>query len=75
MWQTPDRHDHLTGTSQASANSSKLWNRLSHGTDSALLVKVTFGPVPRESAGWCGALKAVLAIPGVTDDPAPNVSE
>ncbi len=51
VWQTPVRHDHCTGTSQASANSSKLENREFHGTVSPLRVNETCGPMPGSPAG------------------------
>jgi hypothetical protein len=43
VWQTPVRQDHFTGTSQASANSSKLWNLEFHGTVRPLRVNETLG--------------------------------
>ena len=69
------RHDHLTGTSQASANSRRLWNRGSHGTERPLRVKDIFGPTPRPPAGGWGVLGAAAAMPGVTADSVPKVSE
>ncbi len=54
MWQTPLRHDHLTGTSQASASSSRLRNAGSHGTVRLLRLNETAGPDPGCPAGRVG---------------------
>ena len=51
VWHTPVRHDHRTGTSQASANSSKLEYRESHGTVSPLRVNEIRGPAPGSPEG------------------------
>ena len=51
VWQTPVRQAHFTGTSQASANSSKLENREFHGTVRPLRVNEICGPVPGSPAG------------------------
>src|SRR5579871_2042315 len=75
MWQTPVRQDHLTGMSQASANSSRLPYCGLQGTVRPLRVKETFGPVPTLPEGGCGSTNEVLPIPGVMEDSAPNVSE
>src|ERR1700722_8586830 len=75
MWQTPVRQDHLTGTSQASANSRRLPYREPQGTERPLRVKEIFGPVPTLPEGGCGGTDAVLAIPGVMEDSTPNVSK
>src|ERR1700722_316371 len=75
MWQTPVRHDHLTGISQASAKSRRWAKRPSQGTVRPLRVKETLGPVPTSPAGGWGAREVLLAIPGVMEDPAPNTSE
>jgi hypothetical protein len=45
------RHAHRTGTSQASANSSKLWNVGSHRTLRPLRANATSGPEPGTPAG------------------------
>src|ERR1700722_8043165 len=74
MWQTPVRQDHLTGTSQASANSRRLPYCALHGAVRPLRVKETVGPVPALEGG-CGGTYVVLAIPGATADSAPNISE
>ena len=54
MWQTPIRHDHLTGISQASANSRRLPYCEFHGTVRPLRVNETFGPAPMFSEGDAG---------------------
>jgi hypothetical protein len=41
VWQTPTRHDQRTGTSQASASSSRLWNLGSHATVRPARAKAT----------------------------------
>src|SRR5580698_2317987 len=51
VWQTPVRQDQRTGTSQASASSSKLENRESHDTVRPLLVNEIRGPIPGSPAG------------------------
>src|SRR5215469_14809190 len=51
VWQTPVRHDHFTRTSQASANSSRLWYVGLHGTSRPLRAKETMGPGPVAPAG------------------------
>jgi len=75
MWQTPVRQDHLTGTSQASAKSSRLPYCELHGNLRPLRVKETIGPVPALPDGGCGDTEVVLAMPGVMEDSAPKVSE
>src|SRR5271165_963476 len=54
VWQTPVRHDQRTGTSQASASSSRLWNFESQETVSPARTKEIFGPSLWESVGACG---------------------
>jgi hypothetical protein len=61
--------------SHASANSSRLPYFEFQGTVSPLRVKETFGPVPALPTGGCGGTDVALAIPGVMEDSAPNVSE
>src|ERR1700681_3368052 len=46
VWQTPDRHDHLTGTSHASASSSKLPNFGFQAAVIPLRANETGGPDP-----------------------------
>src|ERR1700722_12313443 len=74
MWQTPVRQYHLTGTSQASANSRRLPYCELQGTGRPLRVKETVGPVPVLEGG-CGGTDVVRAIPGAMEDSAPNISE
>ena len=54
VWQTPVRHDHLTGTSHASASSCKLPNLRSHATVIPLRANETEGPAPRGPSGMRG---------------------
>src|SRR5207248_956664 len=54
VWQTPVRQDHLTGTSHASASSSRLWYFASQGNVSPLRAKEICGPKPAGPAGKCG---------------------
>src|SRR5437660_7912736 len=53
VWQTPARQDQRTGTSQASASSSRLWNFESQETVSPARANETLGPSPYESVGGC----------------------
>src|SRR6516164_3810726 len=53
VWQTPVRQDQRTGTSQASASSSRLWNFESQETVSPARANEIFGPSPCESIGAC----------------------
>ena len=75
VWQTPVRQDHLTGTSQASASSNKLWKRESHGTVSPLRVNEIRGPGPGGHEGECGESREDGTIPGVIDSSGPKTSE
>ena len=54
VWQTPVRQDHRTGTSHASASSSRLPYFVFQGNVSPLRAKETCGPRPAGSAGKCG---------------------
>src|SRR5262245_53795938 len=54
VWQTPARQDQRTGTSQASASSSRLWNFESQETVSPARANETLGLSPYESVGGCG---------------------
>src|ERR1700722_9035508 len=74
VWQTPVRHAHRTGTSQASASSSKLWNDDPQWTLRPVRANETIGPEPGGPAGKCGSRRGEAAIPGVLDGPAPNIS-
>jgi hypothetical protein len=59
------RHDHRTGTSQASASSSKLLNVEFQRTSKLLRAKEMLGPVPGAPAGACGDRCEDAAMPGV----------
>src|SRR5581483_577876 len=74
LWHTPVRQDQRTGTSQASASSSKLAYDGPQQTLRPLRANDTMGPGPREPAGACGRGFADAAMPGVSDGPAPNNS-
>src|SRR3954447_17354750 len=54
VWQTPDRQDQRTGTSQASASSSRLWNLGSQRTVRPARANEILGPSPGDPAGACG---------------------
>src|SRR5262249_35957114 len=54
VWHTPVRQDHLTGTSHASASSSKLWYFGSHGVVIPLRANETDTPDPGGPGGKCG---------------------
>src|SRR3954452_17520861 len=54
VWQTPVRHANRTGTSQASASSSKLGNDGPKRTLRQERATDTSGPVPGAPAGKCG---------------------
>src|SRR5438067_2091413 len=55
VWQTPVRHDQRTGTSQASASSSRLRNLGSQETVRPARAKEMLGPSPGDPAGACGS--------------------
>jgi hypothetical protein len=74
LWQTPVRQDQRTGTSQDSANSSRLMLGGPHGAAIELRANCTMGPGPGGPSGRCGGT-ARAAIPGVNAAAAPNVSE
>src|SRR5215472_5441511 len=74
VWQTPVRQDQRTGTSQASANSSRLWNLGSQETVSPARAKEILGPVPGEPAGACGSRPDTSFTPGVMGLPEPKTS-
>src|SRR5215467_3386612 len=73
VWQTPVRQDHRTGTSHASASSSRLWYFTSQGKVTPLRAKDTCGPNPAGPAGKCGACVSAF-IPGVMASSVPNIS-
>src|ERR1051325_8946929 len=64
LWQTPVRHDQRTGTSHASASSSRLWSSARQRVAIPLRAKDTSGPVPALPAGWCGARGAGARVGG-----------
>src|SRR3954453_3771570 len=74
VWQTPVRQDQRTGTSQASASSSRLWNLGSQETVRPARANEMLGPSPGGPAGACGSRRGALLIPGVMDSPEPNAS-
>src|SRR4051812_50221084 len=74
VWQTPVRHDQRTGTSHASASSSRLPYSSLHGTSRSLRAKAIVGPLPAGPAGGWGARVGVPAIPGVSPGAGPNGS-
>src|SRR5579885_3046543 len=74
VWQTPVRQAQRTGTSQASANSSRLWNLGSQETVRPARAKEMLGPLPGGPAGACGARRGTSFTPGVTGLPEPNSS-
>src|SRR5215469_13848634 len=74
LWQTPVRHDQRTGTSHASASSSRLWNAEPQWTARLLRVKVISGPMSEAPSGGCGDRCEVAATPGVIDGPDPKFS-
>src|SRR3954470_23840494 len=65
VWQTPVRQDQRTGTSQASASSSRLWNLGSQETVRPARAKETLGPSPGDPAGACGGRRGTSFTPGV----------
>src|SRR5271166_1635777 len=74
VWQTPVRQDQRTGTSQASANSSRLWNLGSQETVRPARAKEILGPLPGDPAGTCGGRRGTSFTPGVMDLPEPKIS-
>src|SRR6516164_8758719 len=67
VWQTPVRQDQRTGTSQASASSSRLWYLGSQETVSPARAKEILGPSPGDPAGACGSRRGAFFTPGVSD--------
>src|SRR6516225_6885514 len=65
VWQTPVRQDQRTGTSHASASSSRLWNFESQETVSPARANEILGPPPGESAGACGWRCGASFTPGI----------
>src|SRR6202044_3363232 len=69
VWQTPVRQDQRTGTSQASASSSKLWNFEPQETVSPARANEILGPSPEGPSGACGSRRGASFTPGVMDLP------
>src|SRR3954467_8161451 len=65
VWQTPARQDQRTGTSQASASSSRLCNLGSQQTVRRARANEILGPSPGEPAGACGSRRGASFTPGV----------
>src|SRR5438477_3467281 len=65
VWQTPVRQDQRTGTSQASASSSRLWNLGSQETVRPARAKEILGPLPGDPAGTCVGRRGSSFTPGV----------
>src|SRR5580692_5809881 len=74
VWQTPVRHAQRTGTSQASASSSRLWNFESQETVSPARANEILGPSLDASSGACGRGRGAFLTPGVMDLPEPKIS-
>src|SRR5580692_10819660 len=74
VWQTPVRQDQRTGTSQASASSSRLWNLGSQETVRPARAKEILGPMPGDPAGTCARRRGASSTPGVMDLPEPKTS-
>src|ERR1700733_128254 len=73
-WQTPVRQDQRTGTSQASASSSRLWNSGSHETVRPARANEILGPMPGDRAGTGSRRRGPSSTPGVMDLPEPKTS-
>src|SRR5215469_14404611 len=65
VWQTPVRQDQRTGTSQASASSSRLWNLGSQETARPARANEILGPSPDDPVGGCGSRSGAFFTPGV----------
>src|SRR6516165_12424780 len=74
VWQTPVRQDQRTGTSQASASSSRLWNLGPQETVRPARAKEILGPWPGDPAGTCGGRRGTSLTPGVMGLPDPKIS-
>src|SRR6516165_6999225 len=74
VWQTPVRHDHRTGTSHASASSSRLRNSDRQRTFNPLRANETRGPVPSGPARVWGGGGSEGATPGVIGGAEPKIS-
>src|SRR5260370_17629300 len=74
VWQTPVRQDQRTGTSQASASSSRLWNFESQETESPARANEILGPSPWEAVGACATRPGTAFPPAVIVFPYPKPS-
>src|SRR5271168_4313658 len=74
VWQTPVRQDQRTGTSQASASSSRLGNLGSQEIVRPARANEILGPLPGGPAGACGSRRGAFFTPGVMDSPEPKIS-
>src|SRR5271154_2374156 len=78
VWQTPVRQAQRTGTSQASANSSRLWNLGSQETVRPARANEIVGPMRGDPvgdpAGACARRRGASSTPGVMDLPEPKIS-
>src|SRR3954453_8611893 len=74
VWQTPVRQDQRTGTSQASASSSRLWNLESQQTVRPARANEIRGPSLGDPAGACGSWRGASFTPGVIGLPEPKTS-
>ena len=74
VWQTPVRQAQRTGTSQASASSSRLWNLGSQVTVSPARANEILGPLPGGPTGACGGRRGALFTPGMMELPEPKIS-
>src|SRR3954463_9433268 len=74
VWQTPVRQDQRTGTSQASASSSRFWYLGSQETVSPARANEILGPSPGDPSGACGSRRGAFFTPGVMDLPEPKIS-
>src|SRR5271155_5737618 len=63
VWQTPVRQDQRTGTSQASASSSRLWNFESQETVSPARANEILGPSADDPSGACGRRRGAFFTP------------
>src|SRR5271170_5790076 len=72
VWQTPVRQAQRTGTSQASASSSRLWNLGSQVTVSPARANEILGPCPGNPTGACGGRRGAFFTPGMMELPEPK---
>ena len=74
LWQTPVRHDQRTGTSHASASSSRLRVVVAPRDGEVAAGELDRRAVPGWPAGGCGGRAGVAAMPGVRPGAGPNGS-